>query len=438
MPASQWRVTFMRKSAIVTAAVSMALWGVAAQATDLGDIFQLHAYGTAGVVHSNQDQADFVSSFSQQPQGAGFTHSWAYDVDSKAAIQLDAKITDKLSAVVQLISENDYNSSWTGKPNPRFRPSLEWANVKYAITDEWTARVGRMVLPINMMSEYRNVGYSLPFIRPPQEIYGPVPFTNIDGGEVSYAKRLGQATNTVVVGIGDTSTRGAIGAIQSNLYFIADTIESGALTVRATYLHNQVKGATGFGTLFTGFADAAASFPGGEAAASAARYMDGRYNFSYWGNIEHYDLGATYDPGNWFVMTEVHRYTSRGLVGKANAGFVTAGYRTHGFTPYATYARLVSVHQSYPSIPLGGLPPPLAGYGAVLNGLVASFNSGNEGQRTLTAGLRWDFMKNLDLKVQYDNVRLDAGSTGLFVNEQPGFRLGSTASVFSLAVDFVF
>jgi hypothetical protein len=64
-------------------------------------------------------------------------------------------------------------------------------------------------------------------------------------------------------------------------------------------------------------------------------------------------------------------------------------------------------------------------------------NAGNESQTTLTAGLRWDFMKNLDLKVQYDNVRLDAGSTGLFVNEQPGFRPGSTANVFSLAVDFV-
>jgi len=44
----------------------------------------------------------------------------------------------------------------------------------------------------------------------------------------------------------------------------------------------------------------------------------------------------------------------------------------------------------------------------------------------------------VDLKVQYDNVRLDAGSTGLFGNEQPGFRLGSSASVFSVTVDFVF
>jgi opacity protein-like surface antigen len=429
----------MRNSKILTAAISMALWGGAAQAApDLSDIFQVHAYGTLGVVHSNQDQADYVSSSSQQPQGAGYTHSWAADVDSKAAVQLDAKITDRLSAVVQLISENDDNSSWTGKANPRYRPSLEWANVKYNITDEWTVRVGRMVLPINMLSEYRNVGYSLPFIRGPIEVYGPVPFTNIDGGEVSFAKHFGEITNTVIGGAGDTSTRALEGAIQSNLFFISDTIESGALTVKATFLHNPFRAPGGFGTLFTGFGDAAASVPGGSNAASTAYYLDSRYNFEHWGNIEHWNVGASYDPGNWFVMSEIHRVQNRGVVGISNAGFVTAGYRTHGLTPYATYARVKSQHDAAPVIALGGLPAPLAAYGAVVNGVVEGLNSASTSQRTLSAGLRWDFMKNFDLKVQYDYVRLDAGSTGLFGNEQPGFRPGSTASVFSAAVDFVF
>ncbi len=430
----------MRNRTILTAAVSMALWGSAAQAApDLSDIFQVHAYGTFGVAHSTQDQADFVASSSQGIQGAGFTHSWAYDVDSKAAVQLDAKITDQFSAVVQLISENDYNSSWTGKPNPRYRPSLEWANLKYAITDSLTVRAGRMVLPINMLSEYRNVGYSLPFIRPPVEIYGPVPFTNVDGGEVSYAMHLGNVTNTVVGGIGDTSTRDALGAIQSNLYFITDTVEAGSLTIRGSYLHNQFKSPSdAFGGLFTPFVAAASAVPGGQDAASTANYLHYVYNLGRWGNIEHSDLGATYDPGNWFVMLELHRWTSRGIVGDANAGFITAGYRTHGVTPYATYSRLKSLHETMPAIPLNGLPPPLAGFGAVVNSIVAGINSSSESQRTLSAGVRWDFMKNLDLKLQYDYVRLDAGSTGLFVNEQPGFKPGSTAGVFSATVDFVF
>jgi hypothetical protein len=47
-------------------------------------------------------------------------------------------------------------------------------------------------------------------------------------------------------------------------------------------------------------------------------------------------------------------------------------------------------------------------------------------------------MKDLDCKIQYDYVRLDAGSTGMFVNDQPAFRPGSTASVFTAGIDFVF
>ena len=138
-------------------------------------------------------------------------------------------------------------------------------------------------------------------------------------------------------------------------------------------------------------------------------------------------------------MVELQRSYNSGLAGESGSGFVALGYRVHALAPYATYARVINGHPESPSIPLTGLPPPLAAYGATLNGIVAGINSGNTSQQTLAGGLRWDFMKSLDLKVQYEYVRLDAASVfGLFVNEQPGFRRGSTASVFSAAVDFAF
>ena len=429
----------MRNRAILATAVSMALWGGMAQAApDLSDIFQFHAYGTADVVHSSQSEADFVSSNTQQTQGAGYTRSWSPDVDSKLAVQLDGHFTDKLSAVVQLISENDQNSSWTGKPNPRYRPSLEWANVKYAVTDEFSVRVGRMVLPFNMLSEYRNVGYSLPFVRAPVELYGSLPFTNFDGGELSYSRHFGDVTNSVVAGAGSTTVRGSLIAAQARLGLLTDTVEVGSFTVHATASYGEFTTPTGFGTLFDDFAAAAATVPGGEEAAGTAEYLDGRYNTLHWSHVQTYDVGVSYDPGRWFGMAEFQHSYNSGLAGESGSGFVAFGYRVHALAPYATYARVVAGHPESPSIPLTGLPPPLAAYGATLNGIVAGINAGNTSQQTLSAGLRWDFMKNLDLKVQYDYVRLDAGSTGLFANEQPGFLPGSTASVFSASVDFAF
>jgi opacity protein-like surface antigen len=430
----------MRNRAILAAAVSMALCGSAAQAApDLGDIFQFHAYGTADVVHSSQSEADFVSSSSQQTQGAGYTKSWSPDVDSKLAVQLNGHFTDKLSVVIQLISENDDNSTWTGKPNPRYRPSLEWANVKYFVTDDLSVRVGRMVLPFNLLSEFRNVGYSLPFVRAPAEMYGTIPFTNFDGGEVSYSHHFGGVINTFVAGVGVTTIRSVnLGASQAHINLVTDTVEVGALTLRADASYGTFKTPLGFGTLFDGFADAVAVIPGEGDAASTAEYLDSRYNTVHWGHIQTYGVGASYDPGRWFGMSELQRNYNTGLAGVSGSGFVAFGYRVQALTPYATYARIITGYPEHPSIPLIGLPPPLAAYGGTLNGILAGITSGNTSQQTLSAGLRWDFMKNLDLKVQYDYVRLDAGSTGLLVNEQPGFRPGSTASVFSAAVDFAF
>ena len=58
-------------------------------------------------------------------------------------------------------------------------------------------------------------------------------------------------------------------------------------------------------------------------------------------------------------------------------------------------------------------------------------------QRSMSVGARWDFMKNIALKVQYDHTRIGAGSSGTLTNIQPGFVSGGTLNLFSIAIDFV-
>jgi hypothetical protein len=54
---------------ITIAALAAALYASGAQAVDLGaGMFAFNGFGTLGVVHSSEDQADFTSSFSQ-PNG---------------------------------------------------------------------------------------------------------------------------------------------------------------------------------------------------------------------------------------------------------------------------------------------------------------------------------------------------------------------------------
>jgi len=57
---------------------------------------------------------------------------------------------------------------------------------------------------------------------------------------------------------------------------------------------------------------------------------------------------------------------------------------------------------------------------------------------TISAGTRWDFMKNADFKLQFDHTRIGAGSTGALINTQPGYRVGGVFNLITATVDFVF
>lgn len=429
-----------RKTRVVALLVFVAgAGGAEADSVDLGDIFHLHGYGTLGVAHSNNDQADYVTSWITQPKGAGATSSWSPNVDSKLALQLDADFTSRLSAVVQVISENLDNNSWTGSINPPYRPSVDWANVKYKVTDDFAVRVGRTLLPFGMMAEYRDIGYSLPFVRVPIEVYGSIPFTSSDGVDLSWKQHFGKKTNVVAAYGGVQTLRANAGSTQSRLYGLTDTLELGSLTLRAAYMYSLIKSVNNIAA-FEAFENAAAALPNGEGAAAAAQaqWLDHIYNPGHWGSIENYDLGAMYDLKSWFAMAEYSSHQSDHIFGRVADGFVAAGYHFGQFAPYLEYSRVKTRQDSQTLVSLTGLPPGLVQLGSTVNTLVTGFETGSRSQQSISAGLRWDFASNVDAKIQWDYVELDKGSEGDFTNIQPGFRLGSNITVLSATIDFVF
>ena len=54
---------------------------------------------------------------------------------------------------------------------------------------------------------------------------------------------------------------------------------------------------------------------------------------------------------------------------------------------------------------------------------------------TIALGMRWDAMRNIAVKAQYDSIKTTGA--GQFYNPQPGFA-NQRVGVYSLAVDFVF
>jgi predicted porin len=387
--------------------------------------WKFSGYGTVGLAHSDNRQADYlIDEF--KPNGPGYTHAWSADVDSRLGLQLSGQFTPSLSAVVQVLAQQDENNS--------YRPELEWANVRWQPTPEFSLRAGRIVLPVFMMTDTRRIGYATPWVRPPVEMYAMVPVSHNDGVDASYRLEIGSAANTFQLAAGQwqhdfptaTGYGGGTAKAKRIVEFI-DTFEQGPLLLRLGYGQAQLEIPQ-----FSVARESLLAFgPLGEPLAN--RYLPPTMHLKYLG------VGMTYDPGNWFVMGEWGRFQTKSLLGTKVAWYGSAGYRIGKFTPYVTYARAsADSNTSDPGIPLAGLPPPVAAGAATINALLNMQLNLLPRQRTVSVGARWDFAKNAAFKVQYDHVDLDAGSTGTFGNVQPGFQPGGRVGIFSAVVDFVF
>lgn len=341
-------------------------------------LFKLRGYGTVGVTHSSLNEADFVGS-PLQSKGAGASQQWSWGVDSKLGLQLNADISERLEAVVQVASQNRIDAG--------YRPKLEWANLKYRFSPYVSLRIGRIVLPAFMVSEARLVGYANVWVRPPLETYSVMPFTNSDGIDLALRKQIGGVT--------------------SSLQLLRGHLESSV--VAETAAGTQVR--NGKFRDITGVVYSAEYGPwlGRAAYITADAESEGIER-----RLKFHNVGIGYDAGDWFVQGELSQLQLPVFTSGIRAVYVSAGVRMGSFTPYMIYSM---------SRPRDRSPSVLA-----------------NDQRSVSAGLRWDVAKNMAIKTEINHIKLNAGSggNGYFINIQPGFAPGNGGNVFSVVLDFVF
>ena len=346
-------------------------------------MFKFGGFGTLGVSHSSQGLGDYVLD-STLPKGPGRSRNWSASNDSRIGVQATANFTPEVSAVFQMISEYQADST--------YRPTVEWANVKYAFTSDAYIRAGRIALPTFLNSDSRKVGYSYPWIHPPAGLYRQLSMTNSDGLDASYRFGIGGADNSIKIIYGrGKNERPTSTSFSRNLWGIFDTFEYGSTTLRVGYQeresssHNHLTGVTGA-----------------------------------WVRNSDLSIGASYDPGGWFAISE---WIQRKSTTKIDAIYISAGYRIDKITPYLTY------DQNSPASFLPGSPAPTA----------TTIQNAKRSQSAVSMGVRWDFMKKADFKLQYDQIHLSDNSNGYLANVPAGFTLyGTRFHVISTVLDFVF
>ena len=381
--------------------------------------FSFGGFGTLGLIHSGERQADFVEDFTRA-DGPGGSSAVNAGADTRIAGQATFLATSKLKFVLQVMVEQDVEGE--------YMPHAEWANVSYALTPDFSIRGGRIVMPAFLVAASRKVSFANPWVRPPVELYGMLPVYSLDGVDATWRTRLGEWTGSLNVAAGRTQSEFPIGSVDTDgLWHVNTTFVRGAITGRLA-----LTGATlrmdWMDELFNGFR---AFGPQGQAIADQFEIDGSAFRFA--------TAAVEYDRGNWFTLAELGWLETNSAFGDKLAGYVTAGVRQGPVTPYATYSRATLLTEnSVDGLTVTSLPPEYAQAAAALNAGLNDLLLGVPVQQTLALGGRWDVATGIALKAQVDFIDRLGGSPGTFINPQPGFEPGGSARLISIATVFVF
>lgn len=396
-------------------------------AAEISDWVRFSGFGTLGIVHSSDKDADFRGNL-EQNTGAGRSNTHDSGVDSVLGAQADLQFMQNLTGTAQIVTRrlSDYNST---------RPYFEWANIKYQATRDLSVRAGRVVAPMFMISDSRMVGYSQTMVRPPEEVYFINPITYVNGADINYKFSSGSVLYKVGATVGKLN-QSLVSAVGTFNYKFDAKLINGAAEYNGSTLR------LGYGRVdLTAKAEALDAYDRGMSTLVNAGVPNAstiQNNTSHTDNpVDMYTLGYVYDKKEWLVQSEfVSRKSRSDLVLDLDGFSLLGGYRIGKWTPFLGYAHMSTKNPVIlPSLNTSSLPPGQAG---AINALNATYQM-RHNRTTWSLGTRWDVIDNVALKMQFDRTDKEKGGTGLFVNSTPEFNNNDRKiNVYSATLDFVF
>lgn len=389
-----------------------------AQADELGDSrFHVRGFGTLGATTHGTDGIVFRRN-TGQALGAE-ADEIDFGTDSIAGVQFDARLASKFDVVLQGVSRQRADGNWT--------PQVTQGFVRWSPDDSFVVRAGRVGYDIYLLAESRQVGYSYLAVRPSPEFYGQITDDEIDGGDLSFTRRLGH---------GLVRARAFGGAGSGELAFADGPRTDTTGNVYGATLDYIWRGWTGRIAYVQFNYDAgkdvpllvgalrATQFP---VAVAVADDLDKKVFQS-----DGVQIGASYDDGPMLAQIMYGAVTSDSLAGPNFDKFYGLfGYHLKKWTPFVSFAS----SRDRDPIRDAGLPPipQLAPLNAAV---VATQKATRSTQHTASVGVRYDFSSNFDFKLQID--RLEITDSSLIFDRRPVPGGPADLTVIAAAVDFVF
>lgn len=309
---------------------------------------EIRGFGSTGIQAANSDYSI--------PDSGIDGRNVEYSRFTKAGINVRSSPVADFSVAAQVVA---------GLKAAAFVPEITWGFVDYEATSGLHIRAGRLLPPIWLFSQQVDVGFSLPWIEAPREVYGLNPLRSLNGASFFGRHRVGPGIleYDIIGGGGESYTDQSTqrGAESSTLVRIHDAIGGAVayswadiLKLRAGYYHARTE------------IDVYSSEPiGNNAYADLHIPFDATIGRFYSGGM---DLTL----GSWSLVGEWAKRDLKGTaIPQAEAAYLSMAYELGIWTPRLTYSRLYKYTGTMRPHP----------------GLSAGITSLQDGQTTMTAGV---------------------------------------------------
>ncbi|MBL4606679.1 MAG: hypothetical protein JKY01_02485 [Pseudomonadales bacterium] len=387
----------------------------------LGGLAIQSAYAGEGIQWNGFFTGAFSQSDNEHPYGRfyGISDSGSYLTDTRLGLQGTGKVNDKISITTQLVAKNNRDN---------FELDANWLYANITLNPNYRVKLGRMQQPMYLFSSQLEAGYSMPWVRPPQEVYEQQFFNDYTGIEFEMKRYMAghDVTLKLLHGVQENEiTAGVLGKIFARPEPLAEFMSSDDFLGVALQLEGdfyRLKFAAVKQDLTVGFdqsdlntfmldaGQCQQSLPA--VSAKCAQIFSSIALLSGGGS-------QSLDGDFWTAGFDINKFGAR-LIGEyafrtvgdfeREGYYVSFMYQVDKVTPYVTYAS----HDTSGAV--------------VLDPQV---------QESYTLGARYDWMPNAAVKFELMSVDPQEGSRGLYhVGFVPDEMESMTAA--TLALDLVF
>lgn len=416
-----------------------ALGGVLALAAATGlaqdaSAWRVSGFGTLGLTSQTGGEGLGFRRSSSQP---GATGSFSATQDSRLALQLNWNPGSAWDGALQaVVLDRPGGAKWT--------EAIDLAYVGYTPMPGLRVRLGRTIPDLFLYADSRNVGYALPWVRPPVDFYGFAPLAAVDGADLEQRWTDGDARWRLRVTAGRMGFSGTepdgrrLPARVSPLVALALAREQAGLLLKVTFVRGRfafdeppqmqrLRDALG--------RVAALPLPGMDAA--VAPLQQGLWSG---GPIRYLGLAAQYETGPWTLMAEVSKVHSANAPMNGRRAYFGPAYRLGKLSLYGWASRTRPTGKALVAPDLAAQLAPALGAAAAMQAqqvvtqaaFVAAMSRAD--QSTLGVGLRWDLWPNAAIKLQVERFRVHANGAGAWLHTD---NRAARGLLYSAALDFV-